>query len=324
MNVKNELSIARFTFNSESKKFFVKENSMLKIALPSGKSLEVKTVKLFTDAFISIKREGESNHEVSFPDYLDISKGKFIKPRRIPKLVEEGQYDIAITGLDVVEESGADVEVCTPLNYGRNSIGKTRGVLFVHKDDEVACVEDIPPEAVILSEYPSLTERFFQRLGLYGVTIAPSSGSVEAEVPDQYRFGVCLTETGKSLRENNLKEIVTIFESQTVLIANKESLKNLDRHEAIHSLKILLLGTLEAELYLLLTMNVPLQTEGDILRLLPSVTAPTVSPLAGTVPFVSISSAIKKDKVNQLIPKLLKLGARGLLLQPMSSMIPKW
>lgn len=298
---------------------------MLKIAFPGGKSLEAGTIKLFSNAFISVKRKGESNHQVSFPDYQDISKGVFVKPSRSPKLVEKGVYDLAITGLDVVLESEANVVVLTSLTYGRNSSGETRGILFAHKDDSVDCVEDIPPiGSVVLSEYPSQTKKFLKSFGLGDIRVIPTTGSVEAEVPDRYRFGVCLTETGKSLRENELKEIATIFTSRTVLIANKNSLKDKKKCEAIQALKLILLGTLEAELYLLLTMNVPLGSQESVLKLLPSVTAPTVAHLAGGIPFVSVSSAIKKNEVNSIIPRLLRLGVEGLFLQSMSSMISKW
>lgn len=298
---------------------------MLKIALPGGKSLEAGTIRLFSNAFISIKRKGESSHKVSFPDYQDISNGVFVKPARSPKLVEKGVYDLAITGLDVVLESKANVEMLTSLTYGRNSSGETRGVLFAHKDDSVVCVEDIPPVgSVILSEYPYQTKKFLKSFGLDGVRVISTTGSVEAEVPDRYRFGVCLTETGKSLRENELKEIATIFISRTVLIANKDSLKDKKKCEAIQALKLILLGTLEAELYLLLTMNVPLGSQEGVLKLLPSFTSPTVAHLVSGVPFVSVSSAIKKNEVNSIIPKLLKLGVEGLFLQSMASMISRW
>ena len=196
---------------------------MLKIALPSGKSLEEKTIELFTNAFISTERKGSSCHEVLFPDFPLIAKGKFIKPRRIPKLVESGAYDVAITGSDTVFETDAQIEMCTRLDYGRNSAGATRGVLFAHENHFVNSIRDIPSGSIVLSEYPELTKRYFERLFLEGITVVPSTGSVEAEVPDHYRFGVCLTETGRSLRENDLRVIATIFESHTILIANKDS-----------------------------------------------------------------------------------------------------
>ncbi|MDQ5962841.1 MAG: phosphoribosyltransferase, partial [Patescibacteria group bacterium] len=241
---------------------------MLKIALPSGKSLEAGTIKLFENSFISIKREGDSSNQIIFPDYSDIKFGKFIKPGRIPKLVENGAYDVAITGLDVVLESESNVEICTRLTYGRSSEGNTRGVLFASKNDTIKTVNEIPKDSVILSEYPVLTKKFFQENGLSDVVVVASVGSVEAEVPDQYRFGLCLSETGKSLRENNLKEIATVFTSYTVLVANKESLKDKNKREAINALKRSLLGTLEAEPCLLLTMNVPLASQDEVIELL--------------------------------------------------------
>jgi len=297
---------------------------MLKIALPCGKSLEAGTLALFNQALITVERKGSSAHSVRFPNYADLREGKFVKPRRAPALVESGAYDVAITGLDAVLESGSDVEVCAKLNYGRNSIGATRGVLFVSREDEVSSIVDIPKGSTILSEYPNLTRSFLAKQGIEGLSVLESSGSVEAEVPDQYRFGVCLTETGRSLKENNLKEIATLFTSSTVLIANKKALKSSKKAEAIKSLKLILLGTLEADEYKLLTMNVPVVARERVIGLLPSMNAPTIAPLVGMSSFVSVSTVVKKDEVNTFIPKLLKLGAEGLLVTSISSLIRRW
>src|SRR5882724_7386171 len=133
---------------------------MLTVALPRGKSLEHRTLELFGNARISIRREGDS---VGFPGTAELSDGSFIKPKRIPLLVAEGDFDIGITGEDVILESGARVEICTRLNYSRSTDEHTRGVLFTSDKEDVRSVRDIPRGSVIFSEYPTLTRQFFLR-----------------------------------------------------------------------------------------------------------------------------------------------------------------
>ncbi|MDD2657242.1 MAG: ATP phosphoribosyltransferase [Candidatus Pacebacteria bacterium] len=294
---------------------------MLKIALPAGKSLEARTSELFTEARITIDRKG-SMHEVAFPDYPSLSAGYFLKPRRIPLLVEEGDFDIGITGVDFVLESGADVEICAELSYSRSTGDSTLGVLFAQEDDTADSPSDVPDGSIILSEYPNLTRKFLEGYGKR-VVVVESPGSAEAEVPLKYRFGVALSETGKSLRENRLKPIGTVFKSSTVLIANKEVLTAPVAAKAVHVLKLILCGVLEARGRTMFTMNVPTEVLAEVLRILPSLRSPTVAPLAGGQ-FASVSTVMRMNEVNGFIPSLLELGAEGFVTTPISSVIQSW
>ena len=296
---------------------------MITIALPGGKSLEERTLELFESANIRVVREGSSCHEVLFPYYPGIIKGVFVKPRRAPKLVEKGSYDVAITGMDMVLESGADVEVYASLSYSRSTSQKTYGVLFATRDDPISKAADIPPGSVILTEYPNITSSFFKKLGV-SVFLEATTGSTEAEIPRDYRFGVCLSETGASLKQNGLKSIGIVFESHTALIVNKESLNDPRKVEEIYALKKILLGALNARNWLLVSMNVPMKDKDEILSILPSLHSPTVSMLAGDDAFISVSSIVAKSEVNALIPRLMRRGAEGLLVQQVSSVIQTW
>jgi len=294
---------------------------MLRIALPGGKSLEQRTCELFAEARITLKRE-DGMHAVKFPDHHDLSLGRFLKPKRIPLLVASGDFDLGITGRDMVMESGEDVRTCAELPYSRSTPEDTHGVLFAHEDDPISTVAEIPEDSVILSEYPRLTRKFFERKGRR-VTIVESPGSAEAEVPFKYRFGLALSETGKSLRANRLKVLATLFHSGTVLIANKKSIRDAATREKMHALKLILTGVLAARGKVMLSMNVPKPKLQEVLAHLPAMNKPTLADLAGGE-FVSASAVVPVKEVNLLISSLLKLGVKGLITIPITSVIRSW
>jgi ATP phosphoribosyltransferase len=298
---------------------------MLTIALPRGKSLEHRTLELFGQARINVRREGDS---VEFPGTSELRGGSFLKPKRIPLLVAEGDFDIGITGEDVILESGARVEICARLNYSRSTDDHTRGVLFTSdKNLDIRSARDVPPGSIVFSEYPNLTNRFFQRQGV-SVEIVYSPGSAEAEVPRKYPFGVALSETGQSLRENSLKILEILFESRTVLVANPQSLRNPAKREAVKVLQLILQGVEEARGKAFLSMNVPKGAITAVLDHLPALGSPTIAPLAplhvSSEAQSSISSVVPIAEINALIPKLLKLGAKGIITMPISSVIQSW
>lgn len=294
---------------------------MLTIALPKGKSLEERTVALFEEARIPVIRTSPSSHKVEFADCPFLSEGVLLKPQRVPILVAEGDIDIGITGSDIVLESGADVGVQARFTYSRKSDTCTQGVIFAHKDDCAKSKEDIPDGAVILSEYPRLTRDAF--LHWRSIQVVESPGSAEAEVPLKYRFGVALTETGRSLRENGLKIVDTLFFSDTVLIVGRKVWGDDNKRGEILMLRSLLLGALEARGRVFLSMNVSREVMEGVLKILPALDKPTVATLAGGEHF-SISTVVLKNKVNILIHEVLKLGAKGIITTPITSVIEKW
>jgi ATP phosphoribosyltransferase len=298
---------------------------MLTIALPRGKSLEQRTLDLFEKAHINVHREGDA---LEFPGNAELNGGAFIKPKRIPLLVAEGDFDIGITGEDLILESGARVEICSRLGYSRSTDDHTRGVLFTsERNTTVRSVRDVPPGSVIFSEYPNLTRHFFQKLAV-PVEIVYSPGSAEAEVPRKYPFGVALSETGRSLRENALRILEVLFESRTVLLANPQSMRNPVKRESIKIFQLILQGIEEARGKIFLSMNVPKRALAAVLDHLPALSSPTISPLAAMHTTheaqSSISSVVPVADINALIPKLLKLGAKGIITMPVSSVVQSW
>lgn len=293
---------------------------MLRIALPGGKSLESGVRELFADAGISIGRKTGSTHLVMFPDYPDLSEGIFAKPPRVPVLVEQAAWDVGITGMDVVRESGADVEILDTLSFGRStSTGKTAVVLFCAEGDSIKSVKGVPRSAVVLSEYPNLTRQYFAERGMR-VKVVGSPGSVEAEVPELYRFGVVLTETGKSLRENSLRVLDTIAPSATCLVAKRSALRQKGKRRSIEKLQAILTGTISARGKVLLLMNVTAKGLPKVLRHLPALGSPTVAPLADGGSSVSI--VVQKADRNRLIGELKNLGASGFISTPIDIIVP--
>lgn len=291
---------------------------MLTIALPKGKSLEERTISLFEEARIPVLRSSPYSHKVEFGDCPFLSEGVLLKPRRIPTLVAEGDIDIGITGSDVVLESGADVGIQAKLIYSRSNDICTQGVIFAHKDDCAESKEDIPDGSVILSEYPNLTRNRFHHW--QHMEVVESPGSAEAEVPLKYRFGVALTETGRSLRENGLKVLDMIFVSHTVLIVGRKAWGDDGKRGEIIMLRELLLGALKARGKVLLSMNVSQEIIEGVLKILPALDKPTIAILAGGEHF-SITSVVSRKDANALIEKILKLGARGIITMPISTII---
>src|SRR5690606_34420235 len=168
-----------------------------------------------------------------------------LRPQEIPGFVERGYFDLGISGLDWVKESGADVREVARLNYSKTGEGTVKIVVAVHRDEPIADAKDIRPDARVTTEYPELTREYFGRLGI-PVQLFHSFGASEAKVPDLMDVVVDLTETGTTLRRNGLKIIGQIMESYTVIIANRESFEDVAKRRAIEEIVTLLLGVIDA------------------------------------------------------------------------------
>jgi ATP phosphoribosyltransferase len=281
---------------------------MLSIALPKG-SLEEQTLLLFKQADLEVK--------VGFRDYspsIDdprISKVKILRPQEIPKYVEEGYFDLGISGWDWVNESGADVEVIADLPYSKTGEGVVRLVVAVSEDSNIERPEDIKPNSRVTTEFPNLTKEYFEKLGI-PVKIHYSYGASEAKVPELMDVVIDLTETGTTLRKNRLKIIGTILESSTKLLANKKSWADPRKRKAIEEVRTLLLGVIEARGKVLLTMNVPEEKLEDLIAILPAMKTPTVSKLWNSG-YYALEAVVPKKDVNILIPELKNRGAEDIL-----------
>ena len=206
---------------------------MLKIALPNG-SLEETTFKLFEEAGITIEKLSPRSFvgEASDPR---IARLRIIRPQQIPYLVERGGDDVGICGLDCVKESESDVMIVREFDYSKKGFVKVKVVLFANAADSIQDPSEIPPYSEIISEYPNCTRKFFEKLGI-PVKIDFSYGKTEAYVPNDYRFGVCIMETGTTLKETNQKILAVLFESPVVLITNRKTWSDPQKRKLIEEL----------------------------------------------------------------------------------------
>ncbi len=248
---------------------------MLRIAIPKG-SLEEQTLLLFKEADLGVKK-GFRDYNPRIDDPR-IAKVKVLRPQEIPQYVEEGYFDLGISGWDWINESEADVEVIADMPYSKQGSGNVMLVVAVAEDSGIEKPEDIKPGSRVTTEFPNLTKKYFDDLGI-PVESHFSYGASEAKVPELMDVVIDLTETGETLRKNRLKIIGTILESSTKLLANKDSWNDPKKRYAMQQIKTLLLGVIEARGKVLLSMNVSEDKLEDIIKILPAMKKPTVSKL---------------------------------------------
>ncbi len=290
---------------------------MITLALPKG-SLEAQTLQLFKEADLEVKRtDRDYNPRIDDPR---IGKIKILRPQEIPTFVDKGYFDVGISGLDWVRETGSDVVEVADLSYSKTGEGNVKIVIAVHRDEPIDSAKQIRPDSRVTTEYPVLTKKYFESIGV-PVQLFHSFGASEAKVPDLMDVVVDLTETGTTLRKNGLKIIGQIMESYTVIIANKKSWEDKEKRREIEEIKTLLFGVIEARHKVLLTMNVPSASMERIVRALPAMKKPTVSQLHG-IDYYSIQTVVPKKTVNQLIPRLKACGAEDILEIPISKIVP--
>ena len=289
---------------------------MITLALPKG-SLEEQTLQLFREADLEVKRtERDYNPAIDDPR---IGKVKILRPQEIPTYVAMGSFDLGISGLDWVRETGADVVEVARLTYSKGGEGNVRIVVAVHRDEPIDEASRIRPGSRVTTEYPEITRRYFEELGI-PVRLFPSYGASEAKVPDLMDVVVDLTETGTTLRRNGLKIIGEIMESTTVVIANRGSYADPGKRREIEEIRTLLLGVLEGRRQVLITMNVPGPRLEEVIAMLPAMKMPTVSRLHG-IDFYSLQTVVPKAGVNKLIPRLKEAGAGDILEIPISKIV---
>ena len=205
------------------------------------------------------------------------------------------------------------------LSYSKTGEGNVKIVIAVHRDEPIENANQIRPDSRVTTEYPELTKKYFESLGV-PVQLFHSFGASEAKVPDLMDVVVDLTETGTTLRKNGLKIIGQIMESHTVIIANKQSWADPEKRKEIEEIKTLLFGVIAARHKVLLTMNVPGASLEKIVSALPAMKKPTVSQLHG-IDYYSIQTVVPKNAVNRLIPKLKSCGAEDILEIPISKIV---
>ena len=291
---------------------------MLKLVIPKG-SLEDQTLRLFEAADLGVRRGSSRDYHGTIDDDR-IERVSVLRPQEIPVYVGQGLFDLGITGQDWIAETQADVEVLASLKYAKTGTGHgTKIVLAVPNEHPANSAREMPPGSRISTEFVKLTERHFAELGI-PVKVAWSYGATEAKVPEIVDAIVDVTETGSTLRAHGMKIIETLMTSDPVLIANRDSAAGPERRAAMDDITTLLLGALRAEGRVLIKLNVGEEHLQGVLKVVPSMKAPTVSPLAHGG--YAIETVAEKRTVNRLIPRLLAAGASDILELPISKIVP--
>jgi ATP phosphoribosyltransferase len=291
---------------------------VLKLVIPKG-SLEEQTLRLFEAADLRVRRGSARDYHGSVDDER-IERVSILRPQEIPLYVQDGLFDLGITGQDWVAETEADVEVLTTLGYARSGTGHgTNVVLAVPNEHPAESAKEIPAGTRISTEFLKLTERHFEDLGI-PVKVVWSYGATEAKVPEIVDAIVDVTETGNTLRAHGMKIVETLLTSEPVLIANRAALDNGEKRTAVEDLQTLLLGALRAEGRVLIKLNVGDDRLEQVLAVVPSMKAPTVARLSEGGH--AIEAVVEKRGVNRLIPQLKAAGATDILELPISKIVP--
>jgi ATP phosphoribosyltransferase len=282
---------------------------MLRLVLPKG-SLEKATLDLFEAADLTVVRSSSVDYRATIDDPR-IAEVRILRPQEIPVYVAEGMFDLGITGRDWIEETASSIVSLGELQYSKATANPIRVVVAVGSDSSVERVEDLPNGLRVSTEYPALTRRFFESRGI-SADIRLSYGASEAKIPDIADCIVDITETGRALRAAGLKVIDTILVSYTELIANPTAYADPDKQHAMHQLRTLLLGSLEARGKVLVKLNVGSSDLDAVIALLPSMKSPTVSKLFGDDGY-AVETVVAKATINTLIPALKDAGASDIL-----------
>ncbi|MCW2608565.1 MAG: phosphoribosyltransferase [Frankiales bacterium] len=290
---------------------------MLSLVLPKG-SLEKQCLELFDSADLTVIRGGDRDYQARVDDPR-IDRVRFLRPQEIPTYVEQGIFDLGISGHDWVTETGADVVSLGEIGGGRAGEALVSVVLAVPKESPWNSVQDLPKGVRISTEMPETTKRFLAEHGVEG-RVFTSHGATEAKIPDIVDAIVDLTETGSSLRKAGLKIIDTLLTSRTQLLANKQAYADPAKRAAMDDITLLLQGALRARGHVLLKLNVPDAGLQAVLAELPAMSSPTVMPLASG-DMKAVETVVPKKGVNTLIPALKAAGARDVLELPISKIV---
>jgi len=286
----------------------------LKIGLPKG-SLQEPTVDLFRKAGFDLYISSRSYRPTIDDNELE---GRIIRAQEIGRYVDQGFLDCGITGRDWVAENGADVEVLCNLAYSRATTNPTRWVVVVPEDSPFQKIEDLEGKR-IATEAIGLTKSYLESKGVTA-EVEFSWGATEAKVPELVDAIVDITETGSSLRANNLRILDTIMESYPQLVMNKDAAKDPWKRQKAERLAVLLTGALIARDQVGVKMNVEEKNLQKILDCLPSLRLPTISQLVHDG-WVAIEIVAEDKVVRDLIPRLKEVGAEGIIEYPLNKVI---
>ncbi|RZB30121.1 MAG: ATP phosphoribosyltransferase [Desulfobacteraceae bacterium Eth-SRB1] len=287
----------------------------LKLGIPKG-SLQNATIALFKRSGWKINVNGRSY----FPEINDDTiECAICRAQEMSRYVESGTLDAGLTGKDWIAENSSDVHVICDLVYSKVSARPARWVLAVPYDSPIKTIEDLQGKK-IATELVEFTRRYFKERGI-DITVEFSWGATEAKVVSGLADAIVeVTETETTIKAHGLQIIHELMQTNTQLIANHDVWKDTKKREKLEQIALLLKGALLGEKLVGLKMNVPETLLEKVVSLLPSLNAPTVSPLYQSEWF-SVETVVSSDTVRELIPKLLKSGAEGIIEYPLNKVV---
>ena len=286
----------------------------LRLGIPKG-SLQETTQKLFQRAGYDLRISGRSY----YPDIDDAEiQCILIRPQEMARYVEQGVLDCAITGLDWMLETGADVEELADLRAPWPNYGTVRWVMASKEGSPFESVKDLEGRH-IATEAVGMTKRFLAEHGV-SASVEFSWGATEVKPPILADAIVDVSETGSSLRANQLRVMHVVLESTPRFIANRAAAQDAWKRAKIERMLMLLKGAIAAATRVLLAMNVPKDKVDAVLKILPALATPTVSTLSDPA-WVDLSTVVAEKQVRELIPKLYAAGARGIIELPINKII---
>lgn len=292
---------------------FKMPEKILKLGIPSG-SLQKATIKLFRKAGFHIL-----DSERSYLPRIDDEQIRLVmlRAQEMGRYVGDGVLDAGITGFDWIMENSCDVVDVCELPYSKSTTNPTRWVLAVPEESKATAPKDLR-NGIIATELANVTKKYFADKNIdVKVEFSWGSTEVKARLVDAI---VELTETGASLRANNLRIIDTVIESTTRLIANKKSWQDKFKREKIENISILLNAAIEARNKVGLKLNVKKKDLDRVLKILPAEKSPTISGLADS-DYVALEVIIDDKIERSLVPALKRAGASGIITYPLNKVI---
>jgi len=289
--------------------------SLIRLAIPKG-SLQTSTIDLFKDAGWVISTSSRSY----FPsiDDKDIECA-LVRAQEVSRYVESGLFDLALTGKDWILENGSDVVEVADLIYSKATYKPAKWVLAVDEKSPVRTLEDLRGKK-IATELVNFTKKFFEDRNI-PVEVEFSWGATEAKVVDGLADAIVeVTETGSTIRAHNLRIVDVLLETNTKLIANRVAWTDPQKRSKIEQISLMLKSALQATGMVGLKMNAPRDKLEAVIRMLPALTSPTVSPLHDPQ-WYSLEIIVNESHSRSLIPELLKAGARGIIEYPLKKVL---
>jgi ATP phosphoribosyltransferase len=287
----------------------------LKLGIPKG-SLQNATIVLFKRSGWSIDVNGRSYFPEIDDDTIECA---ICRAQEMSRYVENGTLDAGLTGKDWIAENCSDVHVVDDLIYSKVSSRPARWVLAVPFDSNVKTLQDLQGKK-IATELVGFTKRYFSERNI-DVDVEFSWGATEAKVVSGLADAIVeVTETGSTIKAHGLRIIYELMQTNTQLIANHQAWKDPAKREKIEQIALLLQGALRGEKLVGLKMNVSKAKLEPVIELLPSLNAPTVSPLYQSEWF-AVESVVNTHVVRELIPKLLRAGAEGIIEYPLNKVV---